>query len=40
MFGSKKQVSTNEFESVKTEEVGVLGKNKNGLKDINCTRWN
>lgn len=34
MFGSKKQVSTNEIESVKTEEVGVLGKNKNGLKDL------
>lgn len=34
MFGSKKQVSTNEIENVKTEEIGVLGKNKNGLKDL------
>lgn len=34
MFGSKKQVSTNEIENVKTEEIGVLAKNKNGLKEL------
>lgn len=34
MFGSKKQESTNEIESVKKEEVSVLQKNKNSLKDL------
>ena len=34
MFGSKKQETTNELESVKKEEIGVLEKNKNGLKDL------
>ncbi len=34
MFGSKKQESTNEIESVKKEEVSVLQKNKNALKDL------
>ncbi len=34
MFGSKKQVSTNEIESVDKEEISVLEKNKNGLKEL------
>jgi len=34
MFGSKKQVSTNEITNIKEEEVSVLEKNKNGLKDL------
>lgn len=34
MFGSKKQVSTNEIANIKEEEVSVLEKNKNGLKDL------
>lgn len=34
MFGSKKQISTNEIENVEKEEIGVLGKNKNGLKEL------
>lgn len=34
MFGSKKQQSTNEIENIKKEEIGVLEKNKNGLKEL------
>ncbi len=34
MFGSKKQVTTNELEHIEKEEVSVLEKNKTGLKDL------
>ena len=34
MFGSKKQVSTNEIENIETGEISVLKKNKNGLKEL------